>query len=529
LPHHPEDHYRIEISLHDRTAFSVNYCVARFLAIFTAIFLTAIDARAATLQGVVVDWDTGRPLARTVLNLEAIQGGQTVSRNALRADRYGVFTFKAIAPGIYLLTASRTAFATQQYGQKGWNRPGTPLLIEGDQPIGIQIRLRRLASITGTVWDENQVGVPGVPIVIYTATRPVKIAARVVTDDRGIYRAGELVPGSYIVRNAAKLLDDGVSVLPTFYPDGFSLGGARLVEVDLDRSVTDINFQPAQGRLFHISGHVVSSTRSSGTSGTIDLISDTGRVSAGYDENGAFSFDSVAPGVYELFVQNAQHQAAWHTLRVDRDRGDVRLTLVPLRPSWFNVERDGIRADTATVSLFARRKDLDADGPVIPFISNRTELAPGNWEVAVSTPPDTYPKAVFPYNEPVNVTPNSRADGWNRLNQPGQFLYLRVVLSSHTASLNGRVVSSLNDAAALVPVFLETLDLDPSEAPQIRNTRTDQLGQYRFAGLPPGRYRVFSSYEVDPSNRSSIESTRPKIISLRDSANAAQDLELVYQ
>jgi hypothetical protein len=228
-----------------------------------------------------------------------------------------------------------------------------------------------------------------------------------------------------------------------------------------------------------------------------------------------------------LFVQNPQHQAAWQQLRLDRDREDLRLTLAKIGPSSFMVELDGARADPRATSLFARRKDLDADGPVIPLVSNRTELAPGYWEIAVSTQPGVYPKAVFPISQPINVTPASRADGWNRVVLGTQAILLRVILSSHPASLSGRVVSTLSDAAVTVPVFLETLDLDPAEPPQIRNTRTDAMGQYRFAGLPPGRYRAFSSYDVDPSNRGSIELARPKPVSLRESESGAQDLELV--
>jgi hypothetical protein len=489
------------------------------------LFLCAPACPASTLQGVVLDWDTGRPLARTILNLEAIQGGQTVSRNGLRADRNGSFTFINLVAGTYVLTASRGAYATQQYGQKGWNRPGAPIVVDGDRPVQIQIRLRRLTSISGTVWDENQIGVPAVPIVVYTASRPVKIAARVVTDDRGIYRAGELPPGSYVVRNAAKLLDDGVSLVPTFYHEGFALNGARLIDIDLDRPAFDINFQPAQGRLFHVNGRVTGPGTM--TSGNIDLISDTGRVTASYDENGVFSFDSVAPGSHELFVQNAQHQAAWQPIRLDRDRDDVRLTLTAIRPSFFMLETDGTRADPRAASLFARRKDLDADGPVIPFTANKTELAPGNWEIAVSTQPGSYPKALFPISQPINLSPESRADGWNRVVLGTFPVTLRVILSSHPSSLSGRVVSTLSDAAGSAPVFLETLDLDPAEPPQIRHTRTNAIGQYRFDGLPPGRYRAFSSYDVDPSNRGSIEQARPKVISLRESENGTQDLELV--
>jgi hypothetical protein len=91
------------------------------------------------------------------------------------------------------------------------------------------------------------------------------------------------------------------------------------------------------------------------------------------------------------------------------------------------------------------------------------------------------------------------------------------------------VVFSLNHAAPEVPVFLETADLDPNEPPQVRQTRTDQNGNYRFTGLPPGRYRVVSSYDADPTNRLSLEAAHPRNVSLREAADEAQDLEIVLR
>ncbi len=496
------------------------------LLILAVHSISSLQLRAAQLQCVVTDWDTGRPLARSTITVEGVQGGQSLSRNSLRTDRAGSAMIGPLADGAYIVTISRQAFATQQYGQTGWNRPGVPLMIQGDNPVGIQVRLRRLPSISGTVWDENQVGIPNAPVVVYTATRPAKLISKANTDDRGVYRVGELLPGSYVVRNAAKQFEDTLSIVPTFYPDGNQIGQARTVEIDLEHSAQDIDFSPAQGRLFHLAGRL--NSYAARQSGVVELISDTGRTTTGVEQNGAFSFDAVAPGTYELFSQN-QREAGWTRILVDRDHEGLRLDMTNLGPTRMVVtDQDGKRLDTGTMSLFARRKDLDADGPVVPVLDGRTLLAPGNWELAVSAATAFYPMAVMNYQLGAANPPAGRADGWNPFMSTGNQV-IKVVLSTRPASVHGRVVFSVNNPAPEVPVFLETLETNPDEPPQVRTTRTDQNGGYRFAGLPPGRYRVVSSYNVDPTSRASMEAALPHHVSLKEGADEAQDLEITIR
>jgi hypothetical protein len=491
-----------------------------------ALLLLASPLPAAFLQCVVVDSDSGRPLARSTVMVEGVQGGQSLSRNTLRTDRAGSAYIGPLADGAYVITISRAGFATQQFGQSGWNRPGLPLMVQGDRPVGIHIRLRRLPSISGTVWDENQIGIPNAPVVIYTGTRPAKIVAKTTTDDRGMYRAGELLPGTYAVRNAPKQFDDTLSIVPTFYPGGSSLDQARMVEIDLDRSAQFIDFAPAHGRLFRVSGRVIGPMRGGGQA-TVDLISDTGRVSSSFDPAGNFTFESVAPGTYELFAQLDRY-AGFIRLLVDRDQESVRIELGVPTPARFSFsEKEGRRLDQGVGNLFARRKDLDADGPVIPVINGRTILAPGLWEIAVSPAPAYYPVALGQLYG-AQLSPGSRADGWNRFvasTNPA----IGVVLSSHPATLHGHVVFSANTPAPQVPVFLETADLEPDAPPQVRTTRTDQNGNYTFTGLPPGRYRVVSSYDADPTSRASIEEAHPRNISLHESGDEAQDLQILLR
>jgi hypothetical protein len=260
---------------------------------------------------------------------------------------------------------------------------------------------------------------------------------------------------------------------------------------------------------------------------TVDLISDTGRTTAGVNPNGGFSFEGVAPGHYELFAQAVSGEsAAWSRVLLDHDLDGVRLGMVTLMPVGVRMtEKEGAKVEAQSAALFVRRKDLDADGPVIPLLPSRTVLAPGNWEIAVSTAPNYYPGSVSMLRDPSGQDQNRRADGWNPITVSA-FPAISVVLSSHPATLRGHVSFSGNNAAAQVPVFLETLDTNPEEPPQVRTTRSDQFGNYAFPGLPPGRYLVVSSYDADPTSRASLEAAYPKPVSLKESAVETQDLEI---
>jgi hypothetical protein len=70
----------------------------------------ALCADAAVVQGVVLDDETGSPLARTV-----------------RAREHGEFVFNRIRPGWYLVRASRRGFLPAESSQRRAGRPGIPL------------------------------------------------------------------------------------------------------------------------------------------------------------------------------------------------------------------------------------------------------------------------------------------------------------------------------------------------------------------------------------------------------------------
>jgi len=166
--------------------YRVNPVDMRLLAAFLA---TASYAGAALLQGLVLDFESGRALARTSVALTPLPAGSNPVPPAIRSESNGSFYFNVPA-GVYLLTLQREGFAAFRYGAACGTCPGAPIPLKGEERTVVDIRMRRLGAITGTILDENQVGIPQVPVLVFTATRPLHLAGQTKTDDRGFVTFG---------------------------------------------------------------------------------------------------------------------------------------------------------------------------------------------------------------------------------------------------------------------------------------------------------------------------------------------------
>jgi hypothetical protein len=200
--------------------------------------------QAAVIQGTVVENQTGHQVERAIIRLEPVTGTQETARS-VRTDRGGYFGFIGIAPGAYLLTASRIGFATIQYGQKRWRSAGIPVVVAQNDSFTLSIRLPRFGAISGTVFDENGVGLPDQDVVVYRNTRPPQLTgARARSDDRGVFRLSGLEPGSYLVRSVGKQYEDSSSYLATFSRETLTLDQSFPVQVDLDTEVDRADIRP---------------------------------------------------------------------------------------------------------------------------------------------------------------------------------------------------------------------------------------------------------------------------------------------
>jgi hypothetical protein len=148
----------------------------------------------------------------------SLSGGRSLGYHTVTDDE-GRFAFDAVSAGRYQLSAARKGFVTIAYGAARPGRPGTALLLEPGQPMAdLRVLLARGAAITGTVRDVSGEPVPDLEVRIErrlgtAASGPV--ATTVATDDRGVYRAFGLAPGTYVVSTRPPPLGGGELSAPS--------------------------------------------------------------------------------------------------------------------------------------------------------------------------------------------------------------------------------------------------------------------------------------------------------------------------
>lgn len=194
-----------------------------FLLVFVVLLLAAplpASAQARTGAGLI----TGRvvtagqqptPVRRAIVTL----GGDAGSRSVITNDD-GVFVFEALPAGRFTLTVSKPAFLSAAYGATRPGRPGTAISLAAGQVIrDVVITIARGAVITGTVRDRNGDPVPGARMAVTSVDAaapdpltPPPISSDVMTDDRGVYRAYGLAPGTYVI--AAGRPGNGIATEP---------------------------------------------------------------------------------------------------------------------------------------------------------------------------------------------------------------------------------------------------------------------------------------------------------------------------
>ncbi len=448
-----------------------------------ALVLVAVSLQAAVIRGIVVENLTGYSLSRSLVNLHMI-GAPSDSAVSVRTSESGGFEFTNLAAGAYIVRASRRGFLPMEYGQRQWNSAGTPVIVDKDAAASLNIRLSRLGAITGTVRDENEVGIPEQDVAAYTNTEPPRFVTRGRSDDRGVYRIAGLDPGSYLVRTTGNE-DMELSYLPTFGRQTLRVAEARPVQVYLDDEARDADVRPIRGTLFTLSGYASPVPEpSQNFTVTVTLASDLGRRT--YDGS-VFRFTSLAPGAYEIYVEahenppGTRFYGGYAEFRVERNTTGFGVLLSQVREMQINFPNVSGR-------IIARRKDLAGVGPTqeLPS-SNRASLGPGRWELAVIPPQGTYVSAFSP------ATRGARPDGWNEIQVPrGQ---VTIAISGGASAMHG-VVKESGSPASWAPVFLETWDpIERKRVVDLRETRADIRGNYRFDGLPPGTYRVLSTFE----------------------------------
>lgn len=491
---------------------------------YALLALAALPLSGAVIRGVVVEHQTGRVLSRTTVILQPVAGAS--EGRSVRTGSSGQFVFDALAPGVYVLKASRRGFMPMEYGQKQWNAAGRPVAVTADESPFLTIRLPRYPGITGTVVDENDVGLPDIEVVAYRATQPPVLVSRAASDDRGVYRIPGLTPGSYFVRSAAGR-GDFTEYLPTFSRESLSVNEARLVQVYFDSDARDVDVRPVTGKLFTISGGVSPASLPVGPI-TVTLASDMGRQ---VRQGPFFQFRGLAPGQYEIYAEAEEDPAAGARFQSGYVRVMAREdTVVPLRLSpnetWFECAPEP--RDGNLPQIMARRLDFAGTGPAVALKlhGNRAALALGRWEFMMLPPSGYYVSAVGGSLRAPGG--RQRPDGWNETEIRG-YSSLRFSLSAGPGSLEG-IVKGGGEPVAGAPVYLEAYDPTyRKRLMDLRAVRSGMRGEYRFDGLAPGAYRVLSTFDYQDPAPEVMDAAPAAAVRIEANGNARADLALYEQ
>jgi hypothetical protein len=326
-----------------------------------------IPVGTAEISGVVTSVVTGRPLANVRLTLSGSSRttnmntpapglvttltriGASLSRTTV-SDEQGRFVFDAVPAGGFILTAMKEQYLTSSYGAKGPGRPGTLISVAEGQRLGVALALPRGGVITGSVYTQDGDPLVGAQVRASRLTyangvRRPQATAGASTDDRGVYRLSNLLPGEYLVsvlQNSGTAAELGrvedetfhaalqaarqggrtpssvvvvpvgaqgpiappLGFVPTYYPSSVSLSAATAVTIAAgdERSGMDITAQSV--RASNISGVVAGMPANSSVQ--VSLVNDdplaesAAQSSARAANDGTFTLRNVAPGQYTI-------------------------------------------------------------------------------------------------------------------------------------------------------------------------------------------------------------------------------------
>lgn len=482
------------------------------------ILAAGVPAAAGVVEGVALEWATGKPLSRTVVTLQPVPGSTASPPLQTRTGRAGQFQFGRVPDGLYVLEARRPGFLPAGHGQRRPEGYGKPVEVTKDSTLFSELRLRRMGALTGTVADENGVGIPGVGVLAYRAELPLRLAGRGTTDDRGVYRIAGLELGRHWVRSAAHRLDDGTGLLPVFAPEARQPSDAAVQEVRYDADTPDTNLRPEAGTLGSVSGDI-RCDRPSDAPLRVTLSSEFAHLTANGGCDGVFQFAGLAPGMYELAAEfDDGTGSGFAELSVS---GDMRTTLQVrgMEPVAVAV-RDAVSGAMlrVPVRLYARRNDLSGAGGFREVTGDRVRLAQGHWEMAVDAGPGYYVVSI-------QAGGGSGRRPWRAVRPPNGFpVYqdrgiLLVRLSSRPGRLGG-VVKQAGLPVYLWPVGEETR----RQLSGPRQTVSDVQGRFSFVGLPPGEYRVLATRDIREATKEAMDEGRAVTVTLGE--GEAKELEV---
>jgi len=446
------------------------------------LLVAAMSADAGVIRTKVLERASGLTLRQGRARLLTLKG------EPIRMDPARPFD---VPPGRYYVVADAPGYVSGSYGSSRPGGLGKPIEVTANSSHFIELQLARKAIVSGTVYDENGIGIPGVEVVAYAARLPLRVAGRATTDDRGEYHIGGLDEGRYYTRTSAFEYKDHTGLLPLFSSDATEPFGATKYFARYDKTTRGADIRPYHGKLFRIRGTpLCGPTPELVPLVTVRLASELGSREAQGLCGQPYEFTGIAPAAYDIYAEReADLLAGAIELALDKDTDGLNIPMGAPSQVRFVV------SPPLSVTVEARRADPSGAGK---WITNPTALPAGRWELRVTPPVGMHVSFI---NRPTSINrPNS-----NIIRISQDLVRVTIALGRASASISGTILEGRKPVET-APVFLW------SSGVEVGRFYTGADGKYKFDNLPAGDYVVMSTYDcVDPTQSLIDEYNQPPI------------------
>src|SRR5688572_5802360 len=158
-----------------------------------AVLCAAAEAIAAELTGLVTNAESGEPLAGATVRVTS-PGGVVVE--TIQTDADGRYTVR-LNVGSFQVRAAAAGYQPRHH--KGGRDGGSPVPVQGSEPVRADIALPRAAELAGNVWRPDGSALHPGYVWLIRRSQPIEYYNGPIAADAS-FRIDDLPPGLYQVR-----------------------------------------------------------------------------------------------------------------------------------------------------------------------------------------------------------------------------------------------------------------------------------------------------------------------------------------